>query len=899
MVLSCGVILNFHKKYTVKVKPGLIAHDTIQLNQEFARVVTLKPNQGFVRLPLFSATQNASGHRSFDVKTANLKSVRTRVKSLVDEKLIYALKGYNTAYEGHGGNSEVPFVMVPGKTIYDSARKRVAKLDHTETFKLDWTKINPSSEYGAYYICAEGESEASYGKTLGAQALVQVTDIGMAWKQNDSETLVYFFSIKDGTPKKEIPVRLITDESEVVASTKTDQDGIARFAAHAYGEKNLWLDAREGNDRHVMEFSAKLDRIGLWSFSIPYRYNGVKEGERRTLIFTDRDVYKPGEKVYLKCISRTIDSESLLSPKTCKAQLEVRDNRGRKLIHKQVTFSKNGTYNDEITLPDGGLGYHYVKIDFNDPEKEDERSWNKVSHHTFNVAEYKVNTFEVSMQSKDLIGREAASIPLAAKYYMGKPLSKAIVRWNAYSRNQYPRPEGFDDFRFGDRFQDANGFSENDEIRLGKDGKATIDLDVGMDQESPSPRTVSVRAEVTDINQQTITGSTRFTIHSSDFYIGIQKPDGIHRVGDTVPFMLATIDPKGKAYQDAVNTAISVEREIWTTVKVKGSDGKLTHRNEKHYDLKVHEEVAIHTTLEPSTGLPRAQAHHIKFDEAGDYVITAEAVDKEGRRVLTREKFRVIGAEEPAWAWTDVVSIDVTPDKKSYSIGDTAKLLVRSPIFGQALVTTERGGVKSTDIITISEYETVIDIPIKQGDAPNIFTSILLIRGSAASPHKYPTADYRLGYCQLKVEDPVANLAVTLDSGTKKYYIPGNPVEVSARVTNGKGTGVPGAEVTLYAVDEGILSLTGYTTPNPGDVFNRPFPLSVRMGQSLSELFPENPLERDFGNKGYVIGGGGLADNMTGNLNKIRKDFKAVAFWKPNLVTDQNGEVKHYLYRPG
>ncbi|MDF1755330.1 MAG: MG2 domain-containing protein [Verrucomicrobiales bacterium] len=880
----------YDKTYEVSIKPGILANDDTSLVRQVDKSIVFSPNRGFIRLPLFSETQNASGHRSFEVEMANLRNIRTRVKAIKGDNLIFALKGYGEAYNGSGGERTIPFSMVPGKTIHDMARERNANVDITEKFSMNWNQIQPESDFGAYYVSVSGDSDTEHGVSFGTHALVQVTDIAMAWKQTDKETLIYAFSIKDGTPKKDLSVRIVSDESEEIAVAKTDTAGVVRFKSDLYKDKELWLDASDDSDRHVIPFSSELEKVGLWSFGIPYRYSGVTTGERRTLIFTDRDVYKPGETVYLKCLSRSIDSDKLLPAEAYPAHLTVTDDRGRKLVDKTVTFSENGSFHDEIKIPELGIGPHSIKIDFNDPESDDEQ-WNRISYHYFNVAEYRVNTFEVAMAAQDVVGKELVQVPLSAKYYMGKPLSKAIVNWNTYSRNQYPHFEAFSEFRFGDRDIKSDGQSNNNELRLNQNGATDIAIEIPMDPEIPAPRNVSVRAEVTDVNQQTISGSTNFTVHSSDFYIGVRKPEGIHRAGDSVPFVIANIDTKGGVYEAPVSTAIKVEKEIWNTVKVKGSDGKITHRNEKHLDLKHSETVEIKSETDAATSLLRAKSHELKFDEAGDYLITLEATDAQGRKVLTRERFHVIGAEEPAWSWNDVVAIDLIPDRKKYEVGDTAKVLVRSPVFGHALVTTERGDVKDTRIVEINDYETVIDIPITADCAPNVFASVLLVRGSANSPHKHPSADYRLGYCQLDVADPGREMNITLDTGAEQYYIPGQPVEVAALVTDENGAGIPGAEVTIYAVDEGILSLTGYQTPSPVSVFNETFPLSVMMGQSLSDLLPENPLEREFGNKGFVIGGGGMEDQQTGNLSRVRRDFKAVALWKPDLVTDAAGKV--------
>ena len=581
-----------------------------------------------------------------------------------------------------------------------------------------------------------------------------------------------------------------------------------------------------------------------------------------------------------------------------KAKLRIFDPRNRKILERDVTLNANGSFDDSFRLPEGGLGWYDVRLDFNKPpgkddDENDGRDWRLITTHSFQVEEYRVNTFEVSLDTPAEFNADAQiQVPVSAKYYMGKPLSKSIMNWSVRASTSYPNVRGFDEFHFGVRSRiahDYKAFSKNDTIHLTGDGKATIALELPPQTGSPFPRRVSVRAEVIDANQQTVSNSTNFTVHSSDYYLGIQKPDGVYRAGDTVPFSLATVAANGDVYTKPVEVTIRAEKEIYNTVKVRGANGKITTRNERSLELVFEEKITLQTTVDPDNGLAHVATKEIPFLGAGDFVITVESVDDSGRKVMSSTDFDVIGATEPTWSWYDVVKIDIIPDKDEYRAGDTAKLLVRTPVFGNALITTERGGVRTTHSQLIDKFETIIEVPVQEGDAPNLFASVLIVRGSAESPHKFAGTDYRMGYCQLNVDDPAGKLSVAIDAGKAEYYQPGESVEVAALVTDHKGQPVTNAEVTLYAMDEGVLSLTGHKTPNPEEEFHKPFPLAVDTGQSLSDLLPENPEERDFGNKGYVIGGGGMTSGL--DPDKIRKDFKPLAFWKGALKTGADGRA--------
>ncbi len=885
--------------YKVSVKDGIIANDTTQLTQVLEKQVTFVPNAGFITYPAFSTTQNASGHRKFELRTGNLTGLRTRVKSLTGKDLILALRDYDDKYEGWGEKQSLAFEAISGKTIYDQFREPSAELDKTETVVLEWDEIVKGATTGAYYLCSEGDSSTREDHSVGAQSLIQLTDIGLAWKQSDVDTVVYAFSLKSGKPLSGVTVRLVDEEAKSVAESLTDEGGTTRIdAAHYKGrEDRVFLDASIGSDRHVIQFYDDLNSVGLWSFGIDQRYDDLIDGERRTLIFTDRNVYRPGDEVKVKSISRFIDTDKLLGAGTGTAKFRVFDARHRELFERDVTYSKNGSFDDSFTLPAEGMGWYSIEVDFNPPlEGDAEPDWRLISNYSFQVEDYRVNTFEVKLAAEDEYGEgNELSIPITAKYFMGKPLSKAEVSWMAYARTEFPRPRGFDEFEFGDRTVDEEVFSTEGTQALSSKGEAMAKFTLPEQTINPGPREVSLTASVTDANQQTISGSKQFIVHSSDFYLGIREPDGVHRAGDSATFSFAAVTAAGEAHLDPVETSVLLEKEVWTTVKVMGANGKMTHRNDKRMQTVSETPLLLKTQLDPATGLTRPVPHGIKFDEAGDYHVTLAAKDGKGRNVITRSKFTVIGAEEPAWSWHDVIRIDLIPDKTTYSVGETAKLLARTPVFGHALFTVERGGVRSTRSLMIDQYETVLEVPVEDGAAPNLFASLLIIRGSAESPHVHPSADYRLGYCQLDVDDPAATLTTTVSAGNAEYYQPGEEIEFTATVLDHQKNPVAGAEVTFFAVDEGVLSLTGHETPDPAAVFHAAFPLAVWTGQSLGDLLPENPLEQDFGNKGYVIGGGGTFGL---DPDRIRKDFKALAFWAPALVTDANGVVRAKAIAP-
>ena len=137
-----------------------------------------------------------------------------------------------------------------------------------------------------------------------------------------------------------------------------------------------------------------------------------------------------------------------------------------------------------------------------------------------------------------------------------------------------------------------------------------------------------------------------------------------------------------------------------------------------------------------------------------------------------------------------------------------------------ALVTTEREGIRSHRRVAITSTQQSITVPITDDDVPNVFVSVLLVKGRTTPP---PTAaaalqtatdtsdpgkpSFRLGYVQLTVQDRTKRLTVNV-SADREEYRPASKATVKVAVKDLAGAGAA-SEVTLWAVDYGVLSLTG------------------------------------------------------------------------------------------
>ena len=206
----------------------------------------------------------------------------------------------------------------------------------------------------------------------------------------------------------------------------------------------------------------------------------------------------------------------------------------------------------------------------------------------------------------------------------------------------------------------------------------------------------------------------------------------------------------------------------------------------------------------------------------GYYVLEARADAGQGRFTVTRESFYALGRGYTAWQRYDHNRIDLVAERSTYKPGDTARIMIQSPWEqATALVTTEREGIRTHRQFALTSTQQSIDVPITEDAIPNIYVSVLLVKGRTkplAEPAKEDDPSdpgkpaFRLGYVQLAVEDTSKRLTVAV-AANKEEYRPANTATVTLDVKDRQGRGTA-SEVTLWAVDYGVLSLTAFRTPD-------------------------------------------------------------------------------------
>lgn len=882
-------LFDFNLDYTVTLDPGLVSTDEQRIDDPFTETVVFEPLRPRVALPSFTAHQAAAGGRTFRIESVNLNALEVTAKRLDARTIVPALQVYesyvrkdNDPQAEQSPYREIDLRTVPGVTVFQKTILPEAGVDAVATSTLNWDDVLGEDGRGAVFLSALSGYTPSYLlASAGAQTLLQLTDLGMVWKTSNDSLWVYVFSLESGKPIPGVTVEVVDPENQVLRSAGTQWNGMATMPLSE--EDTGYLVASLDDDVHAQRFYPGSSNISVWGFGIDFDWYGNEgEAQDEIYLFSDRDVYRPGETIHLKGYARSVNGNDVGAPSTNEARIEVIDPLGRHIMSRDFDLSATGSFDFSIDLPELPLGNYLAWIAVGEGS----------TVQYFEVTPFTPNAFELKTQAPRESGPdETLNLSLSAQYYMGKALSKARVKWSLQAQDSGFYPDGFEEFQFTTRINShklnrrPGGMSLDGSGIVNDEGHFPLQPEIPINATAPQPRHVSLTFEVTDLNQQTLIESVAFTRHSSDFYLGVRRGGDVSAVGEPIPIDVIAVRSDGDPEIAPREAGIQIQRVQWNTVRREGAGGSVDYVAEPTLTT-VHQD-RLQTQVARQEGIQwtvdgQSPAATFTPEAPGEYLLEVRTRDQNGFDVITAETFHVYGAEEAWWNYRNQVQMELIPDKESYLPGETATLLVKSPLAGTALITVETNRVQRSFITELSGTEPVIRIPLRESDAPNVYVSAFLVRGSADSTLTYPKPEYRIGYAELQVDSPSRRLTVEVDS-PEESVLPGDEVEVTVQATRAGGAPAVNAEVTLYAVDEGILSLMGYHSPDPYTFFNRTRSLAVRSSSTFHDLLEEDPAYQDAVNKGFIVGGGGDPT--------LRTNFLPCAFWQARMKTDSNGKV--------
>lgn len=813
---------------------------------------------------------------------------------------------------------------------------------------LPLAEIFPNEPVGGFYfVNIEGTPIKNSKTPVVNQGLIQVTDLGLMWKTNGSRLFAWAYKLSNaqelatatlhlldeqGNQLAELPVTNGLAEGDFPPATRylmlsTADDCV--LLPHYAGD--IDFGAIESNGWEIMEMMQR----GIAPAEVP---------KPLVFLFSDRSLYRPGETAHAKGMVRWLDKNELKTPDIVSITARLLKDYQEVAKLPPATVQENGAFTLDIPLEQVGDYSVEFTITYrgdddntspdlailratppqqdkqqtaeNNAEEEEETETleplaaPRTASLELVCREFRRNEFEVESTLTTNPAERKLEINATATNLTTTPVANGKVRWDisVANRNFYPKQEQWSDFRFGDfrespweffyaRYQNSYRSSSRDHMSregtlddAGR-GNATFTL---AKQDFPRLQHIVATTTVTNGNEQSIRSVQKTPLHPADVYAGIRPHATLAKVGGTLPVDLVAVSPDGNGWNGApINATVTATCTVFHPYRYGSRFSSSVHNSEQNE--------TTHTITTTLTGTPTTV--QVPVDKAGRYDITVSGTDAQGRPFRSATRHYVWGGEVSPWEHLDHYGLELVPDKELYHAGETAKILVQTPVDAELLITVERDKVLRHYRRSVTVDNPVIEIPIEAADAPIVYLGAFLVQNEEQREGD-GKPQIKLGTCQLRIDTPDKKLTVQLQTPPHSLQ-PGESCTVTGRITDAAGNPVPNADITLYAEDEGTLQVTGYTLPNPGSYFYSEIGRMHSVGtySGLGRLVSESMKHRDFGNKGIFIGGGDAeyeeeTAEDSNETERLRTNFNPCALWLATVRTDDKGNFSATYNNP-
>ena len=652
---------------------------------------------------------------------------------------------------------------------------------------------------GQVVVAVEAVSGPEEARRQALYLWVQVTKIGLTAFADRAELLGWATSLVDGRPLPGAELTLAPNG----ATARTDADGLATLPLPGREAESTMLVARLGGD--VAFLSRQHPRTGWASWvrqEIPRDYAAW-------YAFTDRNLYRPGEEMrfkgWVRQLSRGGAGGVRLLPGAPGEEVRytVSDAQGNRIAQGSARLTALGGFDGAVKIPEGTpLGYASVTLELPGRGLAN-------GGLSFQVQEFRRPEFEVATSAGPgpHYVRGAAEVTARAAYFSGGGLPGAPVRWEVASAPGYFAPPGWDRWSFGgDVGSVANRLtSRNEAFQATTDatGSHVLRLDF-LEADPPRTYAVTAKATVVDVNRQTWTSSTALLVHPADVFVGLRTERAWLEPGQPIDVGVIAVDVAGRPVAGRA-VEVRAERLEW-------------RRGERGW-----EEMPVDSQRCAVTSAREPAQCSFRTAQGGRWRVVASTVDSQGRPAMSGIGVWVSGGasfRRPDQA--EAAQVEIVPDRDTYRPGDTASLLLRLPFHpARGVLTVRRGGIDRTEQIRSDGPTVAVRVPIGEDDIPNLQVGVDVVGAADEAGTVRESArgtDFAGGDVNLSVSRLARRLNVeALPADTALE--PGASTEVELVVRDPSGRPVSGAEVALVVADEAVLALTGYTLPDPLDLF--------------------------------------------------------------------------------
>ncbi len=847
------------KTYKVRIRKGLLGALGSKLDEDFIKNVRFGTEEPYLNIVENKAYYlSSAGEKRFAVELINVKEVEVEVFKIFENNIYQYFKNgkrwnYKYVNNTYHESYEYPFDEQLGRPIF---KKKVhsSNLDGVGRLKyisLNFDEIAWGDKHKGFYVVRVSDAERSW---LQEVKLISLSDIGLISKVGKDNIYVFANSVKDASPIQGVNVDFVSTNNQKIFSAVTDQNGLVVFENYKkkFPEFTTGMVlARLQDDFNFLLFNktgvetSKYDVGGKFLNALNYD----------VFVYGDRNLYRPGDSVFVNVLVRNKQWQTV-DQMPVKVKFVTPSGKDFRKFNKAL--NKQGAAEFAVQIPSEAM---------TGPYSVDVYSGNDIllKSYTFLVEEFMPDRIKVvaNVGSDRYEPGMDAQVQVNAMNLYGTPAADRNVEFELQVHRSTPDfSKKYADYSFTlthKNFQQlSSGFKK---ATTDDEGNASASFEID-NHHNIGLLEGTIYTTVFDETGRSVARANNFEILTQSKFFGIKDFDYYVNTKKKLSIPLVAVNREGELLNKAIAN-VKIVHYHWETVLEKYGNG-YKYRSQKREDNVFEEEVLI------SKKETKIDFHP---NVSGRYEIR---VGIPGSSSYVARSFYAYG-----WGDTDFSSFEVDRegevlisfDKEKYNVGDRAKLIFKAPFEGKLLVTVEKDNVEQYYYLDTDKKSAYLELPINEGFLPNVFVSATLFRAMDGSGIPLTVAH---GYQGVKVEDQDRKIGLDIVADEKSRSRKTQKVKVKTR---------PGAALTIAVVDEGVLQVSNYESPDPYDYFYKERGLNVSTYDMYEYLMPELILASS-----SAAGGVGFSRSRVNPMTNNR--VKLLAYWSGQMTADRKGNCE-------
>ncbi|EAI9961201.1 alpha-2-macroglobulin [Campylobacter coli] len=675
------------------------------------------------------------------------------------------------------------------------------------------------------------------------------SNIALSAQNLNKQLVVHARDFSKNEALENVKIELVSKQNQILQSQNTNSNGDVKFQIQE-DDEILYILASKENQISVLRFSNPLSTDG-------YDVEGDQNHEMiKAFIYTDRGVYRAGDSVHLSVVARE-NTNPLKHP----ISFTLINPKNQKIIENQILKSQNDIYYTQIHLDKNAINGLYRAI-FNIAGVEFSKD--------ILVQSVVPNRIKVELNADENRSLDDGNLnyELSSKYLFGALASNLKYQSFVYFSPKNYHNSKYKDYIFINPSSLIIRASADDKGNLDEKGRVQSSVEIPENILNSQGYNFNARivSEVFEKGGRSVKAVRDVNLNRYDYFVGMKAlANSYVSEGETIDFYAIVSDLKENLVSGKTLEYRIYQNDYYWWWDYDSYDEFLRSIKQDH-NTKLIEKGELTSSSEPMK---------FSFNTSNYYgQMFIELIDKESG-VSAGQSFYVSSWGEPSYA--DVVSsLKIKSDKNKYKIGQSAKIEFESVAGAKALITlSSNSKIIDRFVMDTQGESTSIELAMKKEYAPNIYVSVSLFQDYNKIDND--RALRLFGVIPLYVEDE--NTKLNLELKTPDKILPNSDFEIEIQSKDKRAF-----NYTVAIVDEGLLDLTDFKTPDIWEGFYAKTGFTLKTYDTYSQIIPKFT--------------GGDSVSKIGNLraDKNRDDsaqrFKPVVLFNAPARSDEAGFAK-------